>query len=194
MQTEYSVRLVLSGLLLLCVTLIGCRMTEEAKAQRAADTFFHTASADNDAAFKATLTQQAQQNVSRDKDTQQSVTRRFKGEYTLDRTVVTDNTAQAFFTLKEEQGHDVKGHLNLRREADAWRVYGIALNVMPYGKEVTLDFENPAFLFADMFRQLPGVMAEGMKALGEGFKTMGEGFKSAGEEIKREAEKTRTHP
>ena len=182
---------IVGTLLLWGLALTGCRKSEEQRAKETAQAFLSAADADNAAALRNTLTQQARQNITQKND--RTKLSGFEGGYTLENAAVQDDTAQVYFVLKYRDGDTTPGHFKMRRENGEWRIYAMTVKALPDSGEITMDFENPTRVFADLFRELPNVMAEGMKAMGEGFKTMGEGFKAAGEEIKRDAEKVRTN-
>jgi hypothetical protein len=186
MRVATLTRSAMACMLLFGLVLAGCHKSEEAKAKETARAFFETADDRDNTAFKETLTTQARQNIQKKTDDTNRLNRHTSKDYTLHQIVVADERAQVFFTLKNNEG-PTRGHLKLRREEGEWRVYAMVLNALPGGREVTINFENPAQMFADLFRELPKVMAEGVDALGEGFKAMGEGFKAAGEQMKREA-------
>lgn len=174
------VAIVLGGL-----ALGGCRKSEEQKAKETAQAFFSAAETDNKPALKNTLTEQARRNVKIEPHDKNMPG--FDGDYTLENASVHDDTAEVNFVMKNKDGDSAPGHFTMRRENGEWRIYAMTLKALPNGGEITMNFENPTAVFADLFRELPSLMAEGMKAMGEGFKAMGEGFKSAGEQIKREA-------
>jgi tetratricopeptide (TPR) repeat protein len=67
------------------------------------------------------------------------------------------------------EGEEKAATLLMRREKGEWRIYGMKAPVGPGGPEMTMDFENPQAMMAEMTK----VMAEAMK---EGFE---EGFKEA---------------
>lgn len=159
----------LGGVLLGSIGLTGCQPSEEQKAKATARAFFQAFCEDNRTAMKAVLTQKARRFI----EDFAGVRTTLDAEYTLEQAAVTDDTAQVYFTLKEEKSA-TKGHLKLRREEGEWRVYAITANTLPGGGEWTINFENPSEL-TEVFRELGRSIGEALgKALTEGLKAAGD--------------------
>ncbi len=83
--------------------------------------------------------------------------------------------------------------LKMRKDEGQWRICAVVAPIAGTGTQVTLDYENPGSIPADLLAGMARgwgskVIGAGLKAIGEGLKTAGDGLVGAGEAMEKEAE------
>ncbi len=81
--------------------------------------------------------------------------------------------------------------LKMRKDEGEWRVFAVVAPIAGTGTQVTLDYENPASIPADLLTGMARgwgakVIGQGLKAIGEGLKTAGDGLVGAGNAMEKE--------
>lgn len=82
--------------------------------------------------------------------------------------------------------------LKMRKDEGQWRICAVVAPIAGTDTQVTLDYENPASIPADLLAGMARgwgsrVIGAGLRAIGEGLKTAGDGLVGAGNAMEKEA-------
>jgi hypothetical protein len=158
--------------LLAAALLAGC-VRDEDTARAVTDRFLSAAERGDRPTLERTLTVRARQQMAssgsvvpnRDSDDRHSV----------GTPVIQGDEAIVPVTLTDEDGNqDAK--VRLRREGGEWRVYALALPVLPGASDVTLNFENPTAVIGEGFRAFGEAMGQFARGMEQGAGEFQKGF------------------
>lgn len=82
--------------------------------------------------------------------------------------------------------------LKMRKDEGQWRIFAVVAPIAGADTQVTLDYEHPASIPADLLTGMARgwgakVIGQGLKAIGEGLRTAGDGLVGAGDAMEKEA-------
>lgn len=149
-----------------------------------AQAFLDACRRNDTSAIRAALTARARSNVSVHPNEESPPKDMKPADWRIGRTTITGDTASVAITMKDDSGTEAPGHLKLRREDGEWRVYAMAVEVPPAGRELVLDFEHPESIAGEALalglrtaaHALTNALPKIGEELGRGLRQLGDGL------------------